>query len=410
LETPEKSKPTRFSIAFVMTVIFVSLLVGGVLGYSIGYSTVSERISNLQNQLSALQGRISDIQSTLDMYRQNITYPTGGNASLSSLYEQVKDSVVVVRGLIVQYDLFGNRYYSSVQGSGFVYNFTGRMVIVTNNHVIRDVLNVTVTFIDGSGYVAKVLGSDPYADLAVLSVGASPSEYEPLEVVSSSFLSVGDPVSAVGSPYGLAGSMTAGIVSALGRTITESVAGGYPIANIIQTTAPINPGNSGGPLLNYRGQVVGITTAIVAESQGIGFAIPSNTILREISYLVEHGSYNRHPWLGVAGADMTYEIARAMNVNVTYGWLVVQVMKGSPADRAGIRAGTREIEVAGERVTIGGDIIVALDGVRIVSGDSLATYLEEYAQPGQTISATIVRNDQTISVSVELGTRPPQSS
>jgi len=200
--------------------------------------------------------------------------------------------------------------------------------------------------------------------------------------------------------------MTTGIVSALGRTITEEMTGNYPIANIIQTSAPINPGNSGGPLLNYRGEVVGITTAIVSDSQGLGFAIPSNTILREIESLVTKGSYTQHPWLGATGTDMNYEIARVMGTSISYGWLVAQVTSGGPADKAGLRGGTQQVQVGAEWVIIGGDIVIAINETRITNMDDLSTYLEEHTLPGQTINLTIVRNNQTMTVEVELGTRP----
>ena len=304
---------------------------------------------------------------------------------------------------------WGRPHYTQVQGSRFVYNFTGQMVILTNYHIVHDAINITVTFMNGNGYAATVLGSDPYADLAVLSTNAPQSEYKPLEIVSSSTLKVGDPVIAVGNPFGLAGSVTTGIVSQLGRTITEETTGGYPIANVIQITAPINPGNSGGPLLNYRGQVVGITTAIVKNSQGLGFAIPSNTILREIEALIENGTYNKHPWLGVEVIDMTYEIATAMKVNITYGCLIVHVVSDGPADQAGLQGGTQQVQIAGKWVTIGGDIIIAINQTRITNIDALAAYLEEYTLPGQTINVTIVRNNQTMTFAVELGTRPPPS-
>jgi S1-C subfamily serine protease len=185
------------------------------------------------------------------------------------------------------------------------------------------------------------------------------------------------------------------------------MSGGYPIANVIQMSAPINPGNSGGPLLNYQGQVVGITTAIVSNSQGLGFAIPSSTVLREIGSLVTEGSYNKHSWLGASGTDMTYEIAKAMGVNVTYGWLIMQVTSGGPANQAGLREGTRQVTVAGQSVTIGGDIIIALDGTRIRNMDDLSTFLEEQTLPGQTIDVTIVRDDQTITLTLKLAARPP---
>ena len=204
--------------------------------------------------------------------------------------------------------------------------------------------------------------------------------------------------------------MTTGIVSALGRTITEDMSGSYPIANVIQTSTPINPGNSGGPLLNYQGQVVGITTAIVSDSQGLGFAIPSSTVLREISSLVADGSYNKHPTIGASGTDMSYEIAKAINVDVTYGWLVAQVTSGGPADTAGLRGGTQQVTVAGQTVIIGGDIIIAINGTRITNIDDLSTYLEEHTLPGQTINVTIMRSNQKMTLAIVLGTRPSPST
>jgi S1-C subfamily serine protease len=224
---------------------------------------------------------------------------------------------------------------------------------------------------------------------------------KPLGIASSSTLEVGDPVIAVGNPYGLAGSMTTGIVSALGRTITEEMTGGYPIASVIQTSTPINPGNSGGPLLNYQGQVVGITTAIVSDSQGVGFAIPSNTVLREIASLVTNGSYDQHPWLGATGTDMTYEIAQVMGTNMTYGWLIA-----TASSQTGLKGGTSQVVVAGERVTIGGDIIIAINGTRITNIDDLSTYLEDYTLPGQTINVAIVRDNYIMILAIKLGTRP----
>jgi len=397
----QKQKITRFSTVIIITAILVSLVAGGLLTYSM----VSKQINDLQNQVLTLQEQLANLQSVQNGNHQNVTYIFGDNASLSELYEEIKDSVVIIRGVIVQTTFFGS-YYTQVQGSGFVYNFIGQAVIITNYHVVQNAINITVTFINGNGYAATILGSDPYADLSVLSTDAPQSECKPLEIVSSSTLKVGDPVIAVGTPYGLAGSMTTGIVSALGRTITEEMTGGYPIANVIQTSAPINPGNSGGPLLNYLGQVVGITTAIVSDSQGLGFAIPSSTILREIASLVTKGSYNQHPWLGASGTDMTYEIATRMNVKVTYGWLIISVLSGGPADEAGLHGGTWQVQIAGNTLTVGGDIILAFNGTRIVNGDDLSTYLEEYTLPSQKINVTIVRNNQTMTIEVELGTRP----
>jgi len=419
MEPSGKQKTPHLSTVLIGA-ITIGLLIGGISGYAMSSLTVTDQSSNLQGRLSTLEKQVSDLQSTYssssenatstDPTYKNITYVLGDNFSLSQLYEQVKSSVVVVQGIIVQYGFFGQAYYSGVQGSGFVYNSTGQLVIVTNYHVVDDASNITITFIDGDAYTAKVIGSDPYADLAVLTSNASQDEYNALSITSSSTLGVGDPVLAIGTPYGLAGTVTSGIVSALGRTITESTTGGYVIADCIQTTTPINPGNSGGPLLNYEGEVIGITTAIVTSSQGLGFAIPSNTILREIQSLIANGSYNNHPLLGAAGTDMTYGIAQAMKTNVTYGWLIAQVTSGGAADKAGLKGGTTQTQIEGTAVTIGGDIIIAINGTRIKNMDDLSTYLEEYTLPSQTISLTIVRNNQTLTLPLELQERPSLST
>lgn len=383
---------TRFPTALVAMIVVVSLVVGGLLGYLIGYSTLVGRIDYLQNQLSALP-------------YQNATYFLDENVSLSGLYKQVRESVVVIRGQVVQYDIFRRPYYTQVQGSGFVYNFTGRAVVITNYHVVQDAINITVAFIDGDAFPTTVLGSDPYEDLAVLLADAPQSELKPITIASSSTLEVGDPVIAVGTPYGLAGSMTVGIASALGRTITEEMTGGYPIAGVIQTSTPINPGNSGGPLLNYQGRVIGITTAIVSNSQGLGFAIPSDMILREIESLITKGSYDQHSSLGATGTDMTYEIARAMATDVTYGWLIV-----TAPSQSGLRGGTSQAVIDGSMVTIGGDIIIAINQTRITGIDDLSTYLEEHTLPNQTIEVTVVRNNQAITIAIKLGARPSSSA
>ncbi|MGF3522924.1 MAG: S1C family serine protease, partial [Candidatus Bathyarchaeia archaeon] len=387
----------------------VGLVAGGIIGSSVSYVSLNNKIEELRTSLQAQLDSLPPQNATYVSY-PSTTYLLGENVSLSQLYDQIKDSVVVIHGLTVQYDIFRRAYYSAIQGSGFVYNFEGKMVIITNNHVVQDVQNISVTFINGNAYAATVLGSDPYADLAVLSTEAPADELIPLEIVDSSTLNVGDSLIAVGGPYGLAGTLTTGVVSALGRTISEDLAGGYPIANVIQTTTPINAGNSGGPLLNYRGQVVGITTAIVSNSQGLGFAIPSSTILREIASLVNEGHYDKHPTIGASGIDMTYDIAKATGANVTYGWLVASVTAGGPAANAGLRGGTRQIVVGGEAVVVGGDIIVAINGVRITNLDDLSTYLEEHTKPGDVVTVTIFRDKQMLSLQLTIGSRPATAS
>ena len=390
----------RYTGSLLIGLVAVALVVGLLAGGIVSYSATMQEIRRLQDQLSSFENQFSSLRNQIaELGKENVIYVVQDNFSLSDLYEKVKDAVVVIRGVVVG---------GVVQGSGFLYNFEGQPVIITNFHVVNGAGEITVTFRDGNTYPATVLGTDPYADLAVLSTSAPNTEIRTLEIVSSSTLKVGDTVVAVGNPYGLTGSMTVGIVSQLGRTLQESTIGNYSIANIIQTSAPINPGNSGGPLLNYRGQVVGITTAIVADSQGLGFAVPSNTILREIESLVTTGTYTRHPWLGAMGHDMSYEIAKAMKTDVTYGWLIASVVPGGPADKAGLRGGTQKIMTSsGALVTIGGDILIAIDGFRIITIDDLLSYMEEHTTPGQVVNFTVVRNNSRINVAVELGTRPP---
>jgi S1-C subfamily serine protease len=244
---------------------------------------VMEDISDLESQLSKLQEQINDIEKAITVTSQGITYFLGENVSLSQLFDKVRKSVVVIQALASETDAFGRAVFMSVQGSGFVYNYTGDMIIITNNHVVDNAIAINVTFSNGNTYAASVQGASPDTDVAVLTTDAPQSEYNPLTIVTSSALKVGDAVVVVGTPYGLAGSMSNGIVSALNRTITTDQA---TMTNIIQTTAPLNPGNSGGPLMNYLGEVVGMATAIVEDSQGLGFAIPSDTILQDITAIM----------------------------------------------------------------------------------------------------------------------------
>jgi len=322
----EQPKKTSKTTLVLVVVVVLSLVAGCTFGYFVGYSSLSDEVASLENEVSALQQQLAD----LDTSQGSTSTVNLGNVSLSDLYAQVEDSVVVIHGLVAQYDMFGRAYYSEIQGSGFVYEFASQMVVITNSHVVDDAVNITVTFNNGNSYPAAVLGSDPYAELAVVSADAPENEFKPLEIASSSNLQVGDPVLVVGTPYGLEGSMSTGVISALGRTLGADTTDDNVIANVIQTTAALNPGNSGGPVLNYQGQVIGIATAIVEDSEGLGFAIPSNTILKEINDLVNNGSYDDHPWLGAVGTDMTYEIAQELDTDVTYGWLISYITIGVP--------------------------------------------------------------------------------
>ncbi|MFO8133760.1 MAG: trypsin-like peptidase domain-containing protein [Thermoplasmatota archaeon] len=403
-EPMPSSSERGFHVTPLVAVFMAAVFVGGaLLGGFVGYWTLSGDVDDLRQKNDALQEQLSSLGGP----SHNITY-FFGNTSLSSLYREVRNSIVVIQAYIEQQSMFGTQYAES-QGSGFVYNYSGQHVVVTNYHVVRDAVNITVRFCNGTTYTAGLLGADPYADLAILEPHAGSAALQPLPVADSAALEVGDPVVAIGNPFGLTGSMTTGIVSHLGRTIRESAAGNFPIANIIQISTPINPGNSGGPLLNYRGEVVGITTAIIQDSQGVGFAIPSDTVLREVPALVTEGGYDRHSWLGVTGIDMTYQLAMAMNVSVTYGWLIATVVDGSPADKAGIQGGDRQAEVGGQQVVLGGDIIIAVDGHRVVDGDDLMSYLEAQTSPGDSIELTVMRDGEHRYFTVTLEKRPPPS-
>jgi S1-C subfamily serine protease len=367
----------KASASLLVLLFAAGLLVGGLLSFFITF----QEMTNLSNEVESLKSQISELENNQNITYQNIAIYQNATV-LADIYAGVRDSVVLVQGTTSD---------GGVQGSGFVYAFSDRNVVITNFHVVYDTSSLSVTFSNGNGYSATVLGTDSYSDLAVLSVDAPASEFKPVEIVSSSTLRVGDLVIAIGNPYGLVGSLTTGVVSAMGRTIMEEeYASGFAIANIIQTSAPINPGNSGGPLLNAVGKVVGVTTAIVSDSQGLGFAIPSNTILREISALVTTGTYRDHSYLGVSGQDMSYNLAQEIGASVTYGWRIASVTSGGPSDG---------------RLRVN-DIIIAMNETLIRNNDDLASYLEEKTLPAQHLTLTVIRDGLTTDVNVILGRRP----
>jgi S1-C subfamily serine protease len=396
ISTPAPQKTKRLSAVIIVVLLVVGLVAGGLIGYAVTYSDFNGKLNSIQAQLQGYSQNAT--------YYPNASFVIGSNVSLSNLYQQVKSSVVVIQDLVPVTSFFGTLAgYDLQQGSGFIASVDNQLVIVTNNHVVQNAINETVTFADGDSYPAKVLGSDQLADLAVLSITPMPSGLTPLTLVSSDTLQVGEPVVAVGSPYGLSGTLTTGVISALGRTITESSSSGSTgptIPDIIQTSTAINPGNSGGPLLDYSGEVVGITTAAVSSSQGLGFAIPSDTILRELSSLVTSGSYNQHPSIDATGTDMNYHIAQAMGSSVTYGFLVESV-----STQNGLKGGSTQVSILGSNVIIGGDIIIAINGTRITNTDDLLSYLEQHTVPGQTANFTVVHNGQTQTTSVTIGTQ-----
>ncbi len=374
----DEPRSNRLSLLTVTVIAVVT--VAGIVGNLYTYQIFTKTVKDLENRVATLQIQVSALTAALGNYSQ----VTVSNVSLSELYDSAKNSVVLVRGQTPG---------GMSIGSGFVYhyNISDQMVIITNYHVIEGTSTHSVTFRNGHAYSAQLMGFDIYADLAVLSVDNAPGEeFKPLQIVSSSLVNVGDLVIAIGNPYELVGSMTTGVVSQLKRAVPDELAGGFPIANVIQISAPLNPGNSGGPLLNTKGQVVGVNFAIVANSTGVGFAIPSNTILRELAWLVRGDTYP-HSWIGIAGTDMTYERNIEMGASATYGWLIIEVVPNSPASRAELKAD---------------DIILALNGTRIINGDDLSSYLEEKTSPSNLLVITIERATSEMNILLTLGTRP----
>ncbi len=329
---------------------------------------------------------------------------------LINLYERVNPSVVnIVVTVGDDEELQTNQLFPAQgQGSGFIYDTDGH--IVTNNHVVAEAGKLEVTFYDGSTVEATVVGADPDSDLAVVKVDVAPESLRPVTWGDSDKVLVGQRAVAIGNPFGLEGTLTSGIISALGRSLpTEQ--GAFRIPEIIQTDAAINPGNSGGPLLNSQGEVIGINTAIVPNRSGfgersflgVGFAVPANLVKRVIPGLIDSGGYE-HPWIGFSGNSVTPEIAEAMDLTEAKGALIAEVISGSPADKAGLRGGTRE--VTGINSLVGGDVIIAIEDEEIKDFDDLISFLSRRGTVGETVTVTIIRNLKIQTVEVTLGARP----
>lgn len=379
-KTPEIVVDRKFLLALVL----VCMVLGG--SFAFIYLDLKADFAALRDNYANLSAQIKQLQSTLEAIHYNQT----ANLTAVQIYNQTKFSAV----LITNRRMDG----SVVQGSGFVYDARH---IITNNHVIEEAAEITVTFLEGTVAQAQLRGSDVYSDLAVIEVEELPGQAHGLILGNSSQLMVGETVYAIGNPFGLSGSMTAGIVSQVGRVLrlgdlgVPPPRGNYSIVDVIQFDAAVNPGNSGGPLLNSWGLVVGVTFAIETAEEvrafiGIGYAVPSDIVKRAILSIISTGEYYR-PWVGVEVTDMTPEIAEEMGTNYTRGIRVVSVMSGSPAEKAGLQEN---------------DIIIGADGRTINQVDELLIYLERYKSPGENITLRIVRNNEVIYRNLTLGERP----
>lgn len=340
----------------------------------------------------------------LEIFGQSDDTRNSTSISISKIFKDVQGSVVqITRENKQAPDSPGDENVTSL-GSGFVFDKEGR--IITNHHVVQDSKSVDVTFIDGNRYVASVIGSDPFNDVAVIKITQNISEkLRPLILGNSSVVEVGDQVIAIGNPYGLAGSMSLGIVSQKGRLIsTEGSA--FSIPSVIQTDALINPGNSGGPLLNIQEEVIGMNTAgVLSDSggfSGIGLAVPSNTISKIVPVLNSKGNYT-HPWLGVSASTLTSKLTENFeNLSRDFkGVYVDLITKDGPADKAGLRGSTTD--QYGDKH--GTDIITAVDNHNVTYMEDLVSYLDENKKPGEKLNLTVLRNQSYLDIGVILGDR-----
>ncbi|MDH3489991.1 MAG: trypsin-like peptidase domain-containing protein [Nitrosopumilus sp.] len=325
--------------------------------------------------------------------------PNYSGLSLIEIFEKSESGVVRVN---VQRNDTSERVGGV--GSGFVFDKKGH--IITNAHVIKNAVKMAVTFLDGRSYNAEIIGVDEYTDIAVIKVNADLSLLHPLSLGDSSNLKVGEQIAAIGNPFGLSGSMTSGIVSQLGRLLPSGL--GYSIPDVIQTDAAINPGNSGGPLLNMRGDVVGINTAIqsaTGEFTGVGFSVPSQTIAKIVPTLIEKGEY-KHPWIGIAGRDIDPDLAKILNLKDAIGFLVVTVVDDSPAAKAGLIGSEKTIEVEGIKYPIGGDIILSVDKIEVRKIDDILIHLQRSKSVGDEMVLEILRDSRTTNVIIVLQERP----
>jgi len=395
LETRPSKRWSYVSAALLIILVVVTSSVLAIyFNLQLQNSLLEQRIENLQKQNSLLETKFETLQTNLESQLneiqsmlKNLTSPVSNDSITIAgprIYKLAEPSIV-----LILVEIPGG----TAQGSGFIIDTAGH--IVTNNHVVEDALDpnlLSVSFINGNITNAYVVGRDPYSDLAVIKVDLPSEMLKPLPIGNSSALKVGEPVFAIGNPFGLSGTITQGIVSQLGRSLTAP--GNYTIVDVIQTDAAINPGNSGGPLLNLFGEVVGVNTAIASETgsfSGIGFAISSVLLMRVVPSLIEKGSYD-HPWVGVRGTDVTPALAEELGLNESAGFLIDEVVTGSPAEKAGLKSG---------------DVIIGIDGNQIRELDDLVSYTELKKNVGDTVTLTIVRNNTSQELELVLGSRPP---
>lgn len=409
LPTPEP--PRRAGVG----ILFLSLLLGflgGVGGFLVADSMVDSKGSDTPPRPAATTSQPALRPSNNDARRGA---SDTGILTPADIYKRVSPAVVhITANIRVQTNSFfgvPQEQQGEATGSGFVIDNEGH--VVTNAHVVEGAESISVSFEGEQEFSAKLIGTDPSTDVAVLKVNGTDDELKnalsPVAFGDSQDVTVGDPVVAIGNPFNLDRTLTTGVVSALQRQLQAP--NGFAIDDVIQTDAAINPGNSGGPLLNMRGEVIGVNSQIQSRgggNDGIGFAVPSKTVKRIVDQLVDNGSVE-HAWLGVSGTDIDATVADLFNLPVKHGVLVGESTKGSPADKLGIDGGDRQVVVDGQSYVLGGDIIVEFDGKKLDSMRALADAVNT-KQPGDRVKLVWFHEDKRHAETVKLGTRPEQTT
>jgi S1-C subfamily serine protease len=391
---------------------FVAALFGGAIVAAVGLVAIATGLVNSGG------GSTTTVAAPLAAPVVSKSGEEGSGNTVNQIYKADGDGVAFVESQLEPeesaeanpFNPFGEEEGSSggtATGSGFVVDDEGH--ILTNNHVVEGASKVTVKLGESDTvHTAEVVGTDPSSDLALLKVDAPASELHPLTLGDSSAVEVGDPVVAIGNPFGLDRTVTSGIVSALQRQIEAP--DGFSISNVIQTDAAINPGNSGGPLINGEGEVIGINSQIETGGSGsegnvgIGFSIPINTAKSEIQSLIQNGEVE-HAYLGISGGTITPELASELNLASKEGVIVQEVVKGGPSAKAGIVGSTKAATIEGVEVPLGGDIITEINGEKITSMEDVIALVEE-AEPGDEWEVKLLRDGKEKTATVTLGTRP----
>ncbi len=433
-------KMVKKNIVSIVTILIVLLFATSCSGLTVGLNGINPAASSTVDEkgMAVIETDLS--QTATEMPSSGLEVSDAVikiQEALEKVYEEVNPSVVNITVYSKQsqtdspLDLFPelpdipgfkfefpknqqpDNFSQTSLGSGFIWDKEGH--IVTNNHVVDGATRILVKFSDSTTVEGKVVGTDKDSDLAVVKIERGDKELKPLQLTDSSQVKVGQIAIAIGNPFGLEGTMTFGIVSAVGRSLpvsSEDIIGpNYTIPDVIQTDAPINPGNSGGVLVDINGRVIGVTTAIespVRANAGIGYVIPSTIVKRVVPSLIKSGSFE-HSWIGISGTSLTYDLNKAMNLKTDQkGALVLEVTPNSPAEKAGLRGSDRQVEIEGRKVLVGGDIIIGIDDQPVNSFDDVVAYLARYTQVGQTIRLKVLRQGKEEVIPLTLAARPKQ--